>query len=140
MNRERKLKYYAWLVKGLGGVLATWAGQMTQPVRDGTFNDWERAETHGKYITTLMDELAALAYEFDPTSVKIWMDMKQDIINMRIKAYNIMRRLEVPDLPPPTPEELAADEVERQEALRTGGLSLIQNPPIWLRDEHGMAD
>lgn len=130
LSREEKVKRYEWRVKFMGKVIDTWRGQMSEPERYGTFDDWRYAEIHGAGLTELMDEMAALACDVDPGAVPLWLSMKKNIIDIRIANYKIARRIDgPPDLPIPTPEEEVAAEVEKREAYRTGGANLLPKVP-----------
>ena len=129
MSREGKIKRYLWRVEGLWGCIEHWHKQMTEPEKYGVFNDWEQCEAQGTGLAELMDEMVDLAVEVDPECVPILKNMKNSIIDLRIRCYRIMKELETPDPPMPTPEEEAAAEAEKAEAYRTGGASLLRQEP-----------
>ena len=127
MSREAKAEHYLWRVGGLMKCIQTWGVQMREPGLYGVFNGWEQCEAQGEGLTDLMDEMIALASEVDPETVVLWQQMKESIINLRIKNYEAMKRIHnTPDPPMPTSEEEAAAEAEKAEAYRTGGGSLLK--------------
>ena len=129
MNQKQKAQRYQWRVNGLMKCIDHWADNVRQPERDGVFDLWPLSELRGEGLTDLMVEMAELASEVDPQSVELWVKMRRDIINIRIKSYQIMKSIhEGFDRPVPTPEEEAAAEAERIEAYRTGGGSLVSEP------------
>ena len=126
MSREAKVKRYTWRVNGLSRCIERWRSQMAEPEECGVFNDWEQCEAQGSGFTEGMDEMVALAAEIDPQCVPLLQSMKETIINLRIRNYELMKQLrDTPDPPLPTPEEKAAAEAEKREAYRTGGASLL---------------
>jgi hypothetical protein len=124
MNRAAKIRRYLWRVNGLDRCIEIWRKQMAEPEEYGVFNDWEQCEAQGRGFTEVMDEMISLACEVDPESVPLLQHMKETVINLRIRNYEIMKGLETPDPPLPTPEEEVAAQVEKREAYRSCGVIL----------------
>jgi len=127
LSRGEKLKRYEWRMKFMWGCIEGWFRQMSEPEKYGTFNDWERCDNNGRMLPSLMEEMISLACEVDPESVPKFQNMKENIINIRIANYEIMRKIHcVPDPPLPTPQEEAAAEAEKKLAYETRGLNLLR--------------
>jgi len=137
MSRGAKIRRYLWRVNGLDRVIDQWRSQMSEPEKYGTFDDWEFTEAQGRGFTETMDEIITLACEVDPECVPLLTHMKETIVNLRMRNYELMKQLrDTPDPPLPTPEEEATAEDEKREAYRTGGASLLIKQDKDEQDNH----